>query len=124
MKLSAFLENNATRDLHAEGYTLPLDDNQSLVIYGPDSDVAREVSADKYRLNPSDKDIDFPLEVKRLYARLVKSWTFDEPITVELVIELFTEYPFIYDKVVQAATDRSNFTRPKLEPSASSGSSK
>lgn len=107
MKLHDFLGKNGTRKLHNEGSRMDLEDKSYLHILGPDSDIGREVTAEKYRLNAGDEDFD--LKVKQLFARLVQDWSFDEPIAIDLVVELFTEYPFVYDRVVTFYMNRSNF---------------
>lgn len=115
MKLKDFLKDHATRDLHNEGSRMDIEDGNYLVVLGPDSDVGRQVASEKYRIaseidRKEDPDA-FDDAVRRLFARLVKDWSFDEPITVDLVNELFIEYPFLYDRVVTHYSQRSNFTR-------------
>ncbi len=86
MKLSDFLKENATRPIHNEGSKLDVDGDQYLIVMGPDSDVGREIAMERYRLDPESKD--FAANLRGLYARLIKSWSFDEPITIDLADEL------------------------------------
>ena len=116
MKFSQFLEENATRSSHNEGFELVIGEGQHIVIYGVDSDVARQIAIERYRIDPSNGDV--ADQVRKLYARLVKSWSFDEPVTVELAEELFREYPFIYDKVLDNYSKRSNFMKSRSASSA------
>ena len=109
MKFNDFLSEHGTRQAHNKGSKLELEGANHLMVYGADSDVGREVTAEKYRLDP--KAEDFDEQMKGLFARLVFEWSFDEPIAVDLMIELFTEYPLVYDRVVNFYMNRSNFTK-------------
>ena len=109
MKLKDFLAENATRPIHNDGSKLAISEDQFLIVMGPDSDVGREIAMEKYRLNPDDQE--FSERLRGLYARLVKSWSFDEPLTLELVDELLKEYPIVYDKVITHFGNRANFTK-------------
>lgn len=110
MKLKDFLSEHATRDLHNEGAKMDIEDGNWLTVLGPDSDIGRQVAAERFRVNRAGND-NFESDLRRLFARVVIGWSFDEPIKVDLVDELFEAYPFIYDRVVTFYMDRGNFTK-------------
>ena len=115
MNFNDFINANATKDAHNDGAKLFLDDKkeQYLLIYGPDSDIGRQVEYEKYRIDPKKQDV--PSELKRLFAKLVRGWSIDEPVREDLVETLFTQCPWIYDKVINFFQKRANFPKGRLK---------
>lgn len=111
MKLDDFIGEIGTRKAHSEGAKLPLANDQYLLVAGSDSDVSREVLYDVVRLDVTGyESMD---EMRKLYARLVIGWSFDDKFSVEYVAEkIFKESPKILDAVVEFSRNNANFTNP------------
>jgi len=119
MKASAFY----TRTPANKGALLTLVDpvtgkqtDQYLHVLGLESDKFRAALAAKHQRNmeilqmpePEQKAASDDAELE-LYASLVSDWSFEEPITVAGVKELFLEAPQIKQEVDKFAGQRANF---------------
>lgn len=109
MDKSEFLEQFGTREKHNEGLTVQLTKDTAFVIYGPDSDIGREIKVAKYRLDPASPTL--AADLRKLYARLVKEWPIKDKVTVEAVDEVFTQAPWVYDAVISKFSERPDFTK-------------
>lgn len=129
MKLKAFLKKNATRTLHNLGKRVFVDeqhdakdeDRSWFLVVGQDSDIGRQITNDRHRMTLEASTMEDEVkreefieqQVKELYARTVISWSLDEPVTLEAILEIFVEAPFIYDLVINEHLHRVNFTMAK-----------
>lgn len=93
------------------------------IVHGVDSDVYREAKSEAYRKAIEIGQIsDLKVRAEALknstlemFAALVKSWNFEEPMTKEALMEFFVESPNNADRIDRFASERSNFFTKKSE---------
>jgi hypothetical protein len=91
-------------------------------VRGIDSDAFQKANRDMRRdifsyleekgtdVKGTDEYLKFTFDAQRkLQASLVMDWSFEEPCTVDNVVELFTQAPYIAEQVDSFASKRSRF---------------
>ena len=137
--MSTQLDQFFTRKRANEGMELALSlpdgtpTEHKITIYGVDSDAFRKAQSDAHRrmLDIAARQDKVAAEemVKtekcNLIASLIKSWTFDIPLTLEAASNLLAEAPQIADQIDQLASSRRAFFKkgspsstPEREPNS------